>query len=158
MNLGSFNPSEYDDDQFEPIPAGDYVATITEADMKPTRRGDGEYIKLTWQVQPGQHAHAGRLIWMNINWVNPNEAAVAIGKKQLASICRAVGLPASEIANFELGMILGKPCKISVAIRDASNGYSPSNEIKRIAKHEGASVANSTMQQPPWQDAQKVPF
>ena len=156
MNLVSFNPSEYDDDQFEPIPADDYVATVTEAEMRTTRRGDGEYIKLTWQVQDGQHA--GRLSWQNINWQNPNEAAVAIGKKQLASICRAVGLPASEIANFELGMILGKPCKVSVTIRDASNGYSPSNEIKRIAKAEGASVAASTMQQPPWQDAKKVPF
>ncbi len=38
---------------FEPIPAGKYLAVITETEMKPTKSGAGSYLQLTFQIIEG---------------------------------------------------------------------------------------------------------
>jgi hypothetical protein len=38
---------------FEPIPAGKYLAVITDSEMKPTKAGTGNYLQLTFQVIEG---------------------------------------------------------------------------------------------------------
>ena len=40
---------------FDPIPAGKYLAVITESEMKPTKAGTGHYLQLTFQILEGEY-------------------------------------------------------------------------------------------------------
>jgi len=74
---------------FEPLPRGIYPAMITESVIKQTKRGDGEYIALTFEIVDGKYS--GRRLWQNLNVSNPNKTAEDISKAELASICAAIG-------------------------------------------------------------------
>jgi len=139
-NLNGFNPAQFeDDDNFDPLPAGNYEATITESEMKDTRDGTGKYLKLTWSIG-GDSKYAGRLVWENINIVNKNPQAVEIAFKTLAKVCKACGINRPVNDSSELH---GIPCTIKVSIRPASNGYDPSNDVKghKMIKREVPAVA-----------------
>jgi len=48
-NLNGFNAHSVEPmADFEPIPAGKYVAVITDSEMKPTKSGNGSYLELTF--------------------------------------------------------------------------------------------------------------
>jgi hypothetical protein len=50
-NLNGFNANQVEPaTDFEPIPAGKYVAVVTASEMKPTKNGNGSYLELTFQV------------------------------------------------------------------------------------------------------------
>lgn len=94
---------------YDPLPDGKYVAVITDSAKKPTRKGDGQYIQLTFQVIDGEYR--GRLVWATLNIDNPSEQATRIGRGQLSSICRAVGVmkpnDSSELHNIPLVIKVG---------------------------------------------------
>jgi hypothetical protein len=125
-NLGGFNPNEHEEEKsFDPIPAAQYVAMITDSEMRQTKAMDGEYLKLTFEVIDGPYK--GRLIWTNLNLRNKNPKAVEIANRNLASICRSV----HHLTPLDDSQALhNKPLKIKVTIREAQNGYDASNEIK----------------------------
>lgn len=129
MAVLNFNAKEIDigedagKDGFSVIPAGKYVATITDSELKSTRDGQGQYLQLTFQVADGQYAR--RLIWDRLNLVNRNQQAVDIAKKDLAKICRALKLDIIQDSEE----LHGKPIKIDVKVRPASGNYGESNEI-----------------------------
>lgn len=75
---------------FEPIPSGSYHAMIIDSAMKVTKKGDGEYLQLTFQIADGEHS--GRRIWVNLNVSNPNKTAEEIAQKELNAICKAAGI------------------------------------------------------------------
>ena len=75
---------------FEPIPAGKYLAVITESEMKPTKAGTGSYLQLTFQVIGGEFQN--RLLWARLNIDNPNDTARKIAQGELSAICRAVNV------------------------------------------------------------------
>jgi len=92
-NLSSynFNAEEIEpSSSFDPIPAGWYKAIISNSEMKPTRDGYGEYLSLTLQIIEGQYEN--RLVFARLNLKNANDKAVDIARKDLAAICRAVGV------------------------------------------------------------------
>jgi len=161
-NLNGFNPAEFqDDDSFDPLPAGNYEAIITESEMKDTRDGTGKYLKLTWKLIDGSK-YDGRLVWENINIINKNPQAVEIAFKTLAKVCKACGINRPVNDSSELH---GIPCMIKVSIRPASNGYDESNDVKshKMIKREVPGVAlgaasvpsnNTSAVQPPWKEVQ----
>ena len=129
MALLNFNAKEIDigedagKDGFSAIPAGKYIATITDSELKSTRDGKGQYLQLTFQVSEGQYSR--RLVWDRLNLVNKNPQAVDIAKKDLAKICRALGVDGiSDSAELH-----GKPLRIDVKVRPASGDFGESNEI-----------------------------
>ena len=130
-------------DSFEPIPAGDYLAMITDSEMRDTKAGNGSYLKLTFQIVDG--AHKGRLIFENLNLDNPNQTAVEIAQRSLSSICAALGKNSVHDSS-ELHM---KPMTIKIGIRDGSNGYDPSNNIKGYKPASGSSAPAQAAQQVP---------
>jgi len=73
----------------DPVPAGKYLAVITESEMKPNKAGTGHYLQLTFAIIEDEHK--GRFLWARLNLDNPNAVAVAIAKAELSAICRAVG-------------------------------------------------------------------
>ena len=61
---------------FDPLPAGKYVAAITESQMKPTKSGNGHYLELTFDVlddgSPAGSKYKGRKVWARLNLDNSN--------------------------------------------------------------------------------------
>lgn len=87
----NFNASEVAPQTgFDPIPAGTYVAVITESEEKATKAGTGSYLQLTFEVIEGDHK--GRRLWARLNLNNPNDQAVAIARAELSAICHAVNV------------------------------------------------------------------
>ena len=129
MAVLNFNAKEVDigqdsgKDGFSVIPAGKYVAMITDSELKTTRDGTGKYLQLTFQITEGQYTR--RLIWDRLNLMNKNEQAVEIAKRDLAKICRALSLDAIQDSEE----LHGKPMKIDIKIRPASGNYGESNEV-----------------------------
>ena len=145
----NFNAEEVEpSSSFDPIPAGWYTAIISASEMKATRDGYGEYLSLTLQIIDGQYEN--RFVFARLNLKNANDKAVAIARKDLAAICRAVGVMSPQ-ASEELHDI---PLMIKVKVRAASGDYEASNDIGGYKAVEGANLtpapkAASKPQTPP---------
>lgn len=79
---------------FDPIPAGKYLAVVTESEMKPNKAGTGHYLQLAFQIIDGPYKN--RYLWARLNLDNPNATAVQIARAELSAICRAVGVLAPK--------------------------------------------------------------
>lgn len=131
---------------FEPLPAGKYLAIITASEMKPTKSGSGRFLELTFQVIEGPYKN--RMLWSRLNLDNPNRQAVEIARGELSALCRAVGVmqPKDSLELHNLPLLVTVKCKKREDTGDVVN------EIKGYAKKE---AANGTPQQetssaPPW--------
>lgn len=110
-----------------PIPAGIYIAQIVESDVGVLNSGNGEAVKLTWQVCDGQFI--GRKVFQRINHRHVNPQAEQIGQSQLSAICHAVGI----LQLHDTAQLHGKPCRIRVKIRkDQSGQYDDQNEVSAV--------------------------
>lgn len=139
----TFDPNEVpeDDRNFDPLPAGDYDLQVIESEIKETKDGSGEYLKLTMEVISGPHTN--RRLWDNLNIRNPNADAQRIAQRALADLCLATGV--SQLRDSE--ELHFKPFVGRVSIRqDKSGQYGPQNSVRYRAK--GG--------QPPAQKAQPV--
>ena len=132
---------------FDPIPAGKYVAVITDSEMKATKAGTGSLLQLTFQVIEGEYSN--RLLWARLNLDNPNATAVQIARADLSAICRAVGVlaPKDSVELHNLPLVIHVRCKKRSDTGDLVN------EIKGYSKKESAPVASATSvgnSTPPW--------
>ncbi|MEQ8511199.1 MAG: DUF669 domain-containing protein [Algiphilus sp.] len=75
----------------DPVPPGDYLAQIAWSEFKTTKRGDGQYLELEFEVLEPEE-FAGRKFWDRLNLDNPNAKAVEIAERTLSAICRAAGV------------------------------------------------------------------
>lgn len=125
MNLNeTFNASELPESTgFDPVPAGEYTARITEAELKNTNAGTGQYIKVRFDIIGP--SHAGRVVFTNLNIRNPNPKAEEIGRQQLGEIMRAIGLASVT----DTDQLIGGTCKIRVTVKNDEQ-YGPGNEVK----------------------------
>ena len=106
---------------FEPLPDGWYNATITGAEIKPTKAGDGKYIACKYTITGP--SHQGRVIFGNLNIKNASTKAEEIGRQQLGEIMRAIGLGKVSDTDQLIGGNLG--IKLSV-----KTGEYAGNEVK----------------------------
>ena len=120
---------------YEPIPEGSYVAVIEDSEERQTRAGNGSYLKLTWRIIDGPYQ--GRKVWENLNLDNPNEKAVEIAQRSLAEICVACRL---QDVPEDSEVLHNKPMKIKITIREASNGYAASNDVRGHAYEQSGAV------------------
>lgn len=124
LSFMKFNPQTVaPQNSFDPVPAGDYIAQITESSIKPTKSGSGTVLNLTWTIIDGQFTN--RKIFDRVNIQNQNPEAERIGQSQLSSICHAVGVTNLQDSN----QLHGRPVKVKVKIRKDEQ-YGDSNEIK----------------------------
>ncbi len=146
-NLAGFNASEIDPSfGFEPIPAGKYLAAITDSEEKPTKKGNGSYLELTFQVLEG--AYKGRLVWSRLNLDNPNAESVKMARGELSAICHAVGVMAPR-DSVELHNI---PLIITVGVKKRNDSGDLTNVIKEYAKKDASGLTiTSPSAKPPWQ-------
>ena len=87
---GAYDANAEAQQQFDPLPTGDYHAQIVDSDMKPTKKNDGHFLELEYDVIDGPCK--GRKVWVRLNLDNPNAKAVEIANRQFASIREATGV------------------------------------------------------------------
>ena len=128
-NLQGFDANTVEPaNDMEPIPDGKYVAVITDSEMKPTKAGTGSYLQLTFTIVEGDQKN--RLLWVRLNLDNPNATAVDIARRELSSICRAVGvLTPSDSTDLH-----NLPCTITVKLKRRNDTGELQNEVKGYAK------------------------
>jgi hypothetical protein len=143
----NFNANEVEPTtDFEAIPAGKYVAVITDSEVKKNKAGTGSYLQLTFQVTEGEFKN--RFLWARLNLDNPNATAVKIARAELSAICRAVGVlqpkDSCELHNL--------PVVITVKCKKTKDGGDLVNEIKGYARKDalnGKPIQAAT-DAPPW--------
>ena len=131
---------------FEPIPAGRYLAAISASEMKSTKNGNGSYLELEFAVLEGEFK--GRKLWARLNLENPNATTVQIARAELSAICRSVGVlqPRDSVELHNLPLLITVKCKKREDTGDVVN------EIKGYAKKEAASgqPQQAPTDTPPW--------
>ena len=102
---------------FQPLPAGNYVATIVDAKVGPLKSGKGQAVLLQWEVHGG--ANQGRLIFDRVIVAHESAEAMKFGRRKLKDIADACGVKDS-IA--DLTVLLNEPCSIYVKIEQDDAG------------------------------------
>lgn len=121
---------------FEIMPKGEYSLKATEAELKDTSKGDGQYLAVTFEVVKPSH-YNGRKVWQNFNVNNPNDKAEKIGREQIAGWARAAGKPNARDSDELIERVF--QCKLD--IEKGTGGYSDRNKIASFLTGEAKSSA-----------------
>ncbi len=135
-NLNGFNAHEVDPTtEFDPVPAGQYLAVITESEMKPTKNNNGSYLQLTFEILEGEYK--GRKLWARLNLNNPSETAVKIARAELSAICRAVNVmqPKDSVELHNLPLAITVKCKKRSDTDDLTNEIAKYERKDVLQKH-----------------------
>jgi len=125
-----------------PLPAGVYLAHIVESDVQPLKSGNGEGLKLTFEIIDGQFK--GRKVWENLNIRHTSEDTQRIAQSQLSALCHAVNV----IKLMDTAALHFKPVRINVTVREAVGQYKASNNIKGYEAVGGGISAPATAPTP----------
>ena len=109
---------------YDTLPPGWYTANITAAELKPTKDGTGQYIKIRYDITGP--THQGRVVFGNINIKNANPKAEEIGRMALGNLMRAIGL--AKVTDTD--QLIGGSLLIKLSVRDATEQYDAQNEVK----------------------------
>jgi len=134
---------------FDPIPAGQYVAMIVASEEKTSQNGH-RFVTLEFEILEGQYK--GRKLWVNLNLYHPNPETVKFARAELASICLAVGVPAPQDST----QLHNTPIVIGVKCVNRKDSGELQNKIKSYASRSAAS-AGSAQAATPQGTAQVVP-
>lgn len=130
---------------FEPIPAGKYLACITNSQMKPTKNGAGQYLELTLTILDGDYK--GRKVWDRLCLEHTNQQTVNIARATLSAICRAVGVMQTK----DSVQLHDLPMLISVTRKKRTDNDQVTNEIGGYEpKQVAAGVPQQATSTPPW--------
>lgn len=110
-----FKADEVEITSFEPVPAGEYAAIITGAEIKDTKSGKGLFFEYTIQGT----SHDGRVIKECVNIVNASEKAQKIGLETLAKISMAVGINSAK----DTSEFINKRLKIKLSVEAGVGTY-----------------------------------
>ena len=96
---------------FEAIPAGKYLAMITQSEMKPNKSGTGRFLEIAFTIIEGEFKN--RQIWARLNLENPSSIAMKIAQAELSALCRAVGVmtPNDSVDLHNLPLVIRVKCK-----------------------------------------------
>jgi len=125
---------------FDPLPSGWYSATMTQAELKPTNDGTGQYIKVRYDITGP--THQGRVVFGNLNIKNKSAKAEEIGRQQLGEIMRAIGLAKVTDTDQLIGGQISIKLDIRAARTDEATGktYEASNEVKGFRSLSGGAA------------------
>ena len=139
-SLFGFDASQVPEQQeFSALPEGQYAVIAISSEMKPTKAGTGQYLQIVFEVLDGPQK--GRKLWARMNLVNPNQTAVEIAQRELAALCRAVGV----IKPSDSAELHNKPLMVEVAV-EVDDRRRESNVIKKYLPATGAPAPQPTGQ------------
>ena len=116
---------------FAPLPAGWYSATISQSELKDTKAGNGQYIKLRYDITGP--THQGRVVFGNLNIKNANPKAEEIGRTELGNIMRAIGL--AKVTDTD--QLIGGELVIKLEVKQDET-YGAENEVKGFKSASGS--------------------
>jgi len=122
---------------FEVLEPGWYLGAVQKSELMDTKAGTGKYLKLQFKLYgdaSGGDNGKGRMVWQNLNLINPNQQAVEIAERELATLCRACGLEAIEdsveLHDIEVGILLAiQPATAQWPAKNIIKGYAPADAI-----------------------------
>lgn len=132
---------------YDPLPAGWYTATITKADLNPTKDGTGQRINVRYDITGP--THQGRVVFGGINIRNKSPKAEEIGRQQLGDICRCIGLSSIQDTDQLIGHSIQVKLKLDedrnepVGWKSASGSAAPAPASAPAAPAAGGAA-------PPW--------
>lgn len=137
---------------YELIPPGWYEASVVATELKDTKNGTGKYIKVRYDI--AGPTNQGRCVFGNFNIRNPKPEAEEIGKRELGSLCKCIGL---EGKLHDTDQLVGHAVQIKVAIKEDKTGqYEPQNVVKGFKPIDGdALVMMASAPQSKFAPAQK---
>ena len=142
------------ENDFSPIPAGKYSVYIEDISINETRAGTGQYLRIKLRVAEGQ-PYSNRIVWTYINLQNTNPVAERIGQQRLNQLLLSCGLPVIQ----DTDELLNREVLAQVIVREASNGYEASNDVKAFYKKEVGAPSgvrsNASVQVAPTQQQNK---
>jgi hypothetical protein len=106
------------------------------------KSGNGEGLKLTFEIIDGQHK--GRKVYENLNIRHTSEDTQRIAQSQLSALCHAVNV----IKLMDTAALHFKPVRINVTVREAVGQYKASNNIKGYEAAGGGISAPATAPTP----------
>jgi hypothetical protein len=109
---------------YNPVPAGVYLAHVTDSSINPLKSGKGTGMKLTLEILDGEFK--GRKVFENLNVQHENAETQSIAQSALSALCHACGV----VKLTDTAMLHFKPLKIKVAVREAQGQYQASNNVK----------------------------
>ena len=121
---------------FEPLPEGWYNSTITGAEIKSTKAGDGKFIAVKYTITGP--SHQGRVVFGNLNIKNASTKAEEIGRQQLGEIMRAIGL--AKVADTD--QLIGGNLGIKLSLK---TGEYAGNEVKAFRALNGSAPAPTSI-------------
>lgn len=121
---------------YEPLPAGWYSASITAAEIKPTKAGTGEYISVRYDIVGP--SHQGRVVFGTFNIRNASPKAEEIGQQQLGELMTAINLP--QLSDTD--QLIGSNVQIKLAV-ERNEQYGDKNQVKAYKAAGGAMAASS---------------
>lgn len=118
---------------FEPLPEGKYTVKVDATDLKSTKNGTGQYIKVEFVVLGPKFQ--GRKLFANLNIVNDSAESMRIGRQQIKSLMVAGGMSQEQINRFnDTDQLLGLTVNVRVGVDEGSGQYGPQNRIKGYEK------------------------
>lgn len=132
MDLQQFLPDQLPEreNDFSPLPVGEYLSVISECELRDTNDGTGKYLSLKWQVIEGDYE--GRIFFENINIQNKSEKATQIGLSMLGEISKCIMKKINSTEDLVDGI-----CVVSLGIQPASGQFEASNKVKKHSMYEG---------------------
>jgi len=98
---------------YDPLPAGEYKVQITDSDIGTPKSGDGEMLKLVYEVVADPQFE-GRKLFDNLILEHSSADAVRIGKQKLNTICALTGTKSLK----DSAQLHGKTISLLVGIRE----------------------------------------
>lgn len=157
----NFDATQFEtQDSYQPIPVGQYLVMVDEANFKETQGGAGQMIALRLKIVAGEYA--GRFLFENYNIRHSNPQTVQIAQKQLASLAFCIGVYQFN----DPKMLIGKPFQVKVAIRkddkygeqNVVRGYFNKDGVPASDIQKGKSGQATTQVQPSAPTSQQAPF
>lgn len=113
------------ENNYELLPAGWYTAQVTESEIVPLKSGQGQALKLTFEVL--QDGYRNRKVWSRLNVRHSGSPkSESIAQQQLRELCESVGVVRMQ----DTAELHNKPLQIKVKIRkDDSGQYEDQNEV-----------------------------
>src|SRR5438046_9826196 len=82
------------------LPAGKYPAEIEDAQVGPTKNGNGQAVNLKWRIVDGEYEN--RVVFQSILITHTSEEAQRIGRGMFKDVCFSCGLTGKSTDRDEL--------------------------------------------------------
>jgi hypothetical protein len=140
--LSGFNADDYKGDDL--FPDGEYSVIITESELTPRTKGNGDDWKFVFQVMDGKLQNRQITFWLAFDIPGATggmEQALQIGKRTISDICRAVNITTPKRTEE----LKGKTLKLKLKIKEGKDGVARNQIQKCTARLTAAKPVQKNM-------------